>query len=333
VGSLADVLARAGFSTATEVTDISGRGVGFDAVKRHVESFGGTVEARSEPGAGTSIILILPLALALIEVLLVERGGQAFGIPLASVEEAIAVEDSLTLEGKAALELHGRSVQLADLADLIGAAAPALPARAPAIVVTSGGRRIAAACDRLLGEDEVVVKPLGSLLPTARGYLGGAILGDGRVALLLDPAALNSSRSSRRGKRPEPAEVERLAPKVLVVEDSYTVRELQRSILEAAGYRVETARDGKDGLERVEADGDIELVITDLEMPEMDGLELTRAIRGRSEGNSLPVVIVTSRGDEGDRARGIEAGANAYMIKRAFDQQTLLDTVERLVGR
>ncbi len=335
VGSLADVLARAGFSTATEVTDLSGRGVGFDAVKRHVESFGGTVEARSETGKGTEIILVLPLALALIEVLLVERGTQAFGIPLASVEEAIAVDDTLLLEGKAALELRGRSVPLSDLADLIGATSSALPGRAPAIVVTAGGRRVAAACDRLLGEDEVVVKPLGALLPSARGYLGAAILGDGRVALLLDPASLARPATARRRKRPDSAApaTERLAPKVLVVEDSYTVRELQRSILEAAGYRVETARDGKEGLERVQGDNDIELVITDLEMPELDGLELTRAIRASSDRSSLPVVIVTSRGDDDDRARGIEAGADAYMIKRAFDQQTLLDTVERLVGR
>ena len=334
-GSLADVLARAGYSTAAEVTDLSGRGVGLDAVKRHVESFGGTVEVRSEPGKGTEIVLVLPLALALIEVLLVERGGQAFGVPLGSVEEAIAVEDTLTLEGRPALELRGRSVPLSDLADLIGAASPALPSRAPAIVVTAGGRRAAAACDRLLGEDEVVVKPLGVQLPSARGYLGAAILGDGRVALLLDPAALTRANSARLRKRPDvpAAATERLAPKVLVVEDSYTVRELQRSILEAAGYRVETARDGKEGLDRVEGDEEIELVITDLEMPEMDGLDMTRAIRARGDRASLPIVIVTSRGDDEDRARGIEAGADAYMIKRAFDQQTLLDTVERLVGR
>jgi two-component system chemotaxis sensor kinase CheA len=335
VGSLADVLARAGYSTAEAVTDLSGRGVGFDAVKRHVESFGGTVEARSEPGKGTEIILVLPLALALIEVLLVERGNHVFGIPLASVEEAIAVEDALTLEGRGALELRGRSVPLSDLADLIGATSPSLPLHAPAIVVTSGGRRVAAACDRLIGQDEVVVKPLGSLLPSARGYLGAAILGDGRVALLLDPVALSRPVLSRRPRQPATGlpETETPAPKVLVVEDSYTVRELQRSILEAAGYRVETARDGKEGLELVEGDDDIELVITDLEMPEMDGLDLTRAIRARGRRSSLPIVIVTSRGDDADRARGIEAGADAYMIKRAFDQQTLLDTVERLIGR
>jgi two-component system chemotaxis sensor kinase CheA len=339
-GSLADVLARAGFSTAEEITDLSGRGVGLDAVKQHVESFGGTLEAFSETGKGTRIVLVLPLALALLEVLLVERGGQAFGIPLATVEEAIAVDKSMTLEGRSVLELRGHSVPLSDLAALIGADAPLLVDRAPAIVVTSGGRRVAAWCDRLLGQEEIVVKPLGPLLASVQGYLGGAILGDGRIALLLDPAVLTRAKPrTRKPRTSKPlaaeaaASLQRLAPKVLVVEDSYTVRELQRSILEAAGYRVETARDGKDGLDRVSTDAEIALVITDLEMPEMDGLELTRAIRARSDRTSLPVVIVTSRGDVEDRRRGVEAGADAYIIKQDFDQQALLDIVERLAGR
>jgi two-component system chemotaxis sensor kinase CheA len=331
-GSLADVLARPGFSTATEVTELSGRGVGLDAVKRYVEGFGGTLEVRSEPGTGTEIVLVLPLALALLEVLLVERGAQVYGLPLASVEEALSAENLLALEGRPSLELRGRSVQLADLAELVGVGAPALPAGSPAIIVTSGGRRVAATCDRLLGQDEVVVKPLGPLLASARGYLGAAILGDGRVALLLDPSSL--SRASER-PRPQAAPAvreQRLAPKVLVVEDSFTVRELQRSILQAAGYRVEIACDGKEGLDRVSEDDEIDLVITDLEMPRMNGLELTRAIRGRAESASLPVVIVTSLGSDDDRRAGVESGASAYMVKQSFDQQVLLDTVERLVG-
>lgn len=334
-GSLAAVLARPGFTTAGEVTELSGRGVGLDAVKRYVESFGGSFEAYSEPGKGTRIVLVLPLALALLEVLLVERGRQAFGVPLAAVEEAVTAEGSLELEGTAAIELRGRSVQLGDLAALIGAAAPPLGDRPPAIVVSSGGRRIAALCDRLLGQEEVVVKPLGPLLRSVEGYLGGAILGDGRIALLLDPAALTRAKPHRRKRATAatPAAVERRAPKVLVVEDSYTVRALQRSILEAAGYRVETARDGREGLERVLSDDEIDLVITDLEMPEMDGVELTKAIRARTERPSLPVVVVTSHAGDDDRRRGVEAGADAYIVKRAFDQQALLDIVERLIGR
>jgi two-component system chemotaxis sensor kinase CheA len=332
-GSLADVLARPGLSTAAEVTELSGRGVGLDAVKRYVEGFGGSLEVRSQPGNGTEIVLVLPLALALLEVLLVERGGQVYGLPLPSVEEALTVENPLTLEGQSALELRGRSVRLADLADLIGASAPPLPPGSPAIIVTAGGRRVGATCDRLIGQDEVVVKPLGALLASAAGFLGAAILGDGRVALLLDPTSVTRANGSTPRLAPAPvAREQRLAPKILVVEDSFTVRELQRSILQAAGYRVEIACDGSEGLNRVSTDAEIDLVITDLEMPKMNGLELTRAIRARSESASLPVVIVTSLGSDDDRQAGVDAGADAYMVKASFDQHALLDTVERLVG-
>ncbi|MHB8468898.1 MAG: hybrid sensor histidine kinase/response regulator [Gaiellaceae bacterium] len=322
-GSLADVLARAGFSTAVEVTDLSGRGVGLDAVKRYVESFGGTLAAKSEPGAGTAIVLLLPLALALVEVLLIERGGQVFGVPLASVERAIAVDGALP-------------IRVFDLADLLGADAPRLGRGAQAVVLAAAGRRIAVGCDRLLGQEEVVLKPLGQLLPTGPDYLGAAILGDGRVALVLDTAWLTRATAPARVEsRPDAAAAPRRAEarKVLVVEDSHTVRALQRSILEAAGYRVETAHDGRDALERLAADAEIELVVTDLEMPELDGIGLTRAIRAGEARPSLPVIVVTSRGDEESRRRGLEAGADAYVSKQEFSQQFLLETVERLIGR
>jgi len=232
-----------------------------------------------------------------------------------------------------AVELRGRSVQLYDLADLLGQAAPPLPPSAPALIVSAGGRRVAVACDVLVGEEEVVVKPLGPLLGRVAGYLGAAILGDGRIALLLDSVHLARGVPrpvARVAPLTPPTE---LAPKVLVVEDSFTVRELQRSILEAAGYRVETARHGREALERLDGDGEVALVLTDVEMPEMDGLELTRSIRSAPAHAGLPVVIVTTRGEEEDRRLGIEAGADAYMAKRSFDQQALLETVERLVGR
>jgi two-component system chemotaxis sensor kinase CheA len=275
----------------------------------------------------------LPLALALLEVLLFERGNAVYGISLAAVEEALTVTQTLTLEGRRSLELRGRSLPLFDFASLVGAAAPQLGARPPAIVVSAGGRRIAAACDSLLGEEEVVVKPLGPLLAGVPGYIGAAILGDGRIALLLDPALL--TQGPRRGVR-APAAAKPIVdkmPKVLVVEDSFTVRELQKSILEAAGYRVATARDGRDALDVLDRDDEIALVVTDLEMPELDGIELTAAIRNDAARSSLPVVVVTSRGSDEDRRRGIDAGADAYMAKGSFDQHALLEIVQRLVGR
>lgn len=337
-GSLAGVLAQAGFSTTSEVSGIAGRGVGLDAVKSQVESFGGSLEVRSEPGQGTEVVLHLPLALALLDVLLVERGDNVYGLPLASVEEVLSVGEALSLAGRPMLELRGRTIPLADLAELVGAAAPAAADRAPAIVLHVAGRRVAAVCDALLGEQEIVVKTLGPLLASLPTYLGAAILGDGRVALLLDPSVLIRTAGGRRGARSDsvPAVAEggnRAHTTVLVVEDSLAVRELQRSILEAAGYRVETARDGREAFELLGRDHSIQLVLTDVDMPEMNGLELTEAIRAHPALSALPVIVVTSRGEDEDRERGIAAGADAYMVKRGFDQQLLLDTVERLVGR
>jgi two-component system chemotaxis sensor kinase CheA len=339
-GSLTDVLTQPGFSTASEVSGISGRGVGLDAVKAQVEAFGGTLEVRSEPQHGTEVVLRLPLALALIDVLLVERAGNVYGLPLGSADEAVTVGETLLLGGRPAIDLRGMSIPLADLAELVGGSSSPTAECAPAIVVSASGRRVAAICDTLIGKDEVIVKGLGPLLSSLSNYLGAAILGDGRIALLVDPAALVNAAGRRRiasiavdAAAATPTNASTTAHKVLVVEDSLAVRELQRSILEAAGYRVETARDGLDALERLGRDDSIRLVVTDVDMPEMDGIALTEAIRAHPVHSALPVVVVTSRGDEEDRQRGIDAGADAYMVKRGFDQQVLLGTVERLVGR
>jgi two-component system chemotaxis sensor kinase CheA len=331
-GSLADVLARAGYSTAEEVTDLAGRGVGLDAVKTYAQSLGGRLEVRSEPGRGMEVILLLPLALALLEVLLLERGDAVYGVPLAAVEEAVTVSGTPVLEGRPALDVRGRMLPVVDFAALVGASAPPPAARPPGRVISAGGRRIVAICDALRGQEEVVVKPLGPLFGGASGYLGAAILGDGRIALLIDPAML--TRGHRQATiMAAPAPGPAAAPKILVVEDSFTVRELQRSILEAAGYPVVTARDGRDALGILDRDPEIALVVSDLEMPELDGLGLTRAIRADAARSSLPVIIITSLGSEDDQRRGIEAGVDAYMVKQRFDQQALLTTVERLVGR
>ena len=333
-GSLADVLARPGYSTAEEVTDLAGRGVGLDAVRTYVHSLGGSLAVRSEPGQGMEVVQLLPVALALMEVLLFERADAVYGVPLAVVEQVVMVTETLMLEGRPALEIGGSSVPVADFAELIGAAAPPLGDQPPALIISVDGRQAVVTCDVLLGEEEVVVKPLGPLLAGLEGYLGASILGDGRIALLVEPAMLTRKSPGVPGPTvPSAADGPAAATKILVVEDSFTVRELQRSILEAAGYSVATARDGRDALAVLDRDPAICLVITDLEMPELDGIGLTRAIRADTARSSLPVVVVTSRAAEEDRLRGIEAGADAYMAKRSFDQHALLATVERLVGR
>jgi two-component system chemotaxis sensor kinase CheA len=267
-------------------------------------------------------------------VLLVERGSHVFGVPLASVQEAVTISETLSLSGRKALEVRGTSIPFCDIAELLGAEAPPLAPHAPAIVVSAAGRRVALACDHLIGKSEVIVKALGPLLASVSGYLGAAILGDGRVALLLDPATATSN--GPRTGRSEPDASASAGPKssrtLLVVDDSFMVRELQRSILEAAGYHVETAKNGLEALEQLAANSDIDLVVTDVDMPEMDGLELTAAIRANADWHSLPVIVVTSRRTDEDRRRGVEAGADAYMVKDSFDQQALLDAVAQMVG-
>ncbi len=334
-GSLVDVLAEAGFSTAEGVSEIAGRGVGLDAVKRQVESVGGSLAIDTEPGRGTSTTLLLPVTLALLRVLVVKRGGQRFGLPLASVTEVVAVEQVMMLGGRPSILVREESLPLSDLAPVIGMVAPDLPEISRALVVDATNGRLAVACEEAIVEQEVVVKPLGRSLAGASGYLGAAILGDGAVVLVLDPAYLvrQAPRASAAIRVGAAAALRaRQAPKVLVVDDQFTVRELQRSILRTAGYRVEVACDGREALDALGATGDFDIVVTDLQMPEMDGLALLGAIRADPDRSSLPVIVVTSRGSDEDRKRGAQAGADAYIVKDEFDQQALLEAVKRLVG-
>lgn len=335
-GSLVDVLAEAGFSTAESVSEIAGRGVGLDAVKRQVESVGGSLAIATEPGIGTSTTLLLPVTLALLRVLILERGAQRFGVPLASIAEVIALEEVMMLGGRPSIMVGEKSLALCDLASVLRIDTSELPEISRALVVDATNGRVAVGCEGVIGEQEIVVKPLGSLLAGVPGYLGAAILSDGAVVLILDPAHLvrqapHASVAVRAGAGVAALKA-RQAPKVLVVDDQFTVRELQRSILRASGYRVEVACDGREALDALNTKDAFDLVVTDLQMPEMDGLALLAAIRAHPDHSSLPVVIVTSRGSDEDRKRGAQAGADAYIVKDEFDQQALLQTVERLVG-
>jgi two-component system, chemotaxis family, sensor kinase CheA len=330
-GSLAEVLAATGFSTAEEVTEVAGRGVGLDAVKRSVESLSGGLEVQSEPGKGTEVTLLLPLTLALMRVLLFERGEQPFALPMTSVGRVVAVTDTTSLGNRPSIEIDGQVVRLSQFGEPAGATGE-LAERSPAIVVESLGRRLAVVCDELLGEEEVVIKSLGAVLASLPGYLGAAILGDGRIALVLDPNHLLKAPVEAMALEQPDQSSEQPAALVLVVDDQFSARELQRSILEVAGYRVEVARDGREALRRIGESPSPDLVLTDVQMPEMDGFELLEAIRADEQHASLPVVIVTTLGDEASRKRGAEAGADAYVVKNEFDQEALLETIERLAG-
>jgi two-component system chemotaxis sensor kinase CheA len=330
---LVDVLTAPGFSTAAEVTELAGRGVGLDAVRRHVESLGGEIAIDSRPGAGMVVTLLLPLTLAVEEVLVFERGAARLSLPLASVQRVIRSESVQRVQGRVTVEVEEEAVRLVDVADVLGGDAPATPDHAPAIVVWVGAERIALACDRLLGDQQAIVRGLGPLLARVPHYLGVALLGDGSLAPLVDPAQLLRTAVDVVARDRAPAlAAERRRPTVLVVDDQPTVVELERTILESAGYDVVVAGDGREALAVLDRGDPIDCVVSDIQMPVMDGLEMLDEIRRRPTLGSLPVVVVTSREDEASRSLGAQAGADAWLVKSRFDQQALLETVRRLLA-
>jgi two-component system, chemotaxis family, sensor kinase CheA len=329
---LVEILAETGFSTAETVSEAAGRGVGLDAVKLHVESLGGTLEVRSEPGAGTEVTILLPVTLALMQALLFQWDGQAFALPMSSVGRVVAVTETTSLGGRPSLDVEGEAVALSELGALIGAGSHRPAEHTPALILESPARRLAVACDELLGEEEIVLKSLGPLLAGVAGYLGAAILGDGRIALVLDPTHLLKAPAGALSLAPPERAVESRRRSVLVVDDQFSARELQRSILETAGYHVQVAHNGREALRQIGEIADLDLVMTDVQMPEMDGFELLEAIRADRDHSSLPVVVVTTLGDEQSRKRGAEAGADAYVVKQEYDQEALLETIDHLVG-
>ncbi|HEX5688987.1 MAG TPA: response regulator, partial [Roseiflexaceae bacterium] len=325
-----------GFSTAQIITDISGRGVGMDVVRTNMHELGGQVQLESQVGIGTTITLVLPLTLVTTRVLLIEVGAHVLALP-ASGCHGIAWADPAAIqsvENRAMLSLEGRFTPLLRMADLLGiAGAYTFPAyrRAPAVLIGAAQRPLALLVDRLLDEREVVVKPLGPLLEQQRRYSGAIQLGDGTLALLLNPSVLAQAAQGMALARPQAHRNAVRRSRLLVADDSFTTRELIRSILQSAGYDVTTAVDGLDALDKLRA-APYDLVVSDVEMPRVDGFQLTNHIRQELGLLNLPVVIITSLSSEAHRRRGLEAGAQAYIVKNQFDQGGLLDTVRQLLG-
>jgi two-component system, chemotaxis family, sensor kinase CheA len=325
---------RAGFSTRTAVTALSGRGVGLDVVQAAVERLHGAVDVRSEPGRGTTFVLSLPLSVSTMHCVLVEAGGQTFAVPTAVVDRIVRVApaDVGRAGGRAVLRVADRPVTLARLADVL-----ALPDRAgadpgdivPAAVLGVQGGQVALLVDRLAGARELVIKTLPRPLTGIRHVAGAAILGSGEVAVLLSGGDLFAA-ASQTDVPPAPAPGPRRPATILVVEDSVTIRTLEKDVLESAGFRVEVAGDGLAGWEMLSA-GEFDLVVSDIDMPRLDGIELTRRIRASPRTRHLPVVLVTSHESREHRERGALAGADAYLVKGALDQDRLIDTIRRLL--
>lgn len=330
-----------GFTTSPIITEISGRGVGMDVVREFiVDKLKGALDVDTEVGKGTTFKLTIPLTLAIIRSLLLTVGGQTFALPTGSIEETLRADPSevIKVEGREVIRRQRRNIPLVRLSDVLGVTGESAPnGKIPIAIVGFSGHRMGFMVDTLVGEQQIVIKNLGSHLRKVDNVAGVTVLGAGEVVPILNVPDLMHNARTRTGYRTRHTVVaeqatERTGPrKILICEDSFTTRELERSIFEAAGYMVEVAMDGAMGFGKLREGLQVDCVVTDVQMPNMTGFELTKAIKSDATLQEIPVVIVTSLERDEEKAMGIEAGADAYITKSVFNQDTLLDTVDRLI--
>jgi two-component system chemotaxis sensor kinase CheA len=336
---LVRTLFQGGISTRREATEISGRGVGLDAAREAIEAIRGRMDVAWTDGQGTTFTLECPPTLAMLRTIMVGVNGHPIAIPIESVErlDRIQRDEIRRADGRDLLRTDAGPIPVASLARLLGWSPREAEDGAPlSIVRLSIGldRRIALLVDALLGEQEVMVRPLRHVRAETPLASGTALLGSGDVALVLRPDAVLAAGLDAPSSSPSlvaPAAPSQERRRILVVDDSITTRSLERSVLEAAGYDVATAADGADAWRRLEQES-FDLVVSDVEMPRMDGVALCEAIRGSRRLASLPVILVSALESPEHQRRGLDAGADAYVTKSSFDQQALLDTIRQLLG-
>ncbi len=331
---LADLIFLPGFSTARLLTNVSGRGVGLDVVKSRIEALHGTVAVSTTRGRGTRFILSVPLTLTSLRAILLKASGQIFALASANIQTLARLDPAelRSVEGQAVLARGGPPVPVARLAEVLGLPAGEplqIGTKVPCLILAAGERRVALVVDELVAEQEIIIKSLGNRIRRARHFSGATILPDGKVALVLNAGSLLRSATGlgaiRTAHRQEP-----VRKRLLIVDDSVTTRTLEKSILESAGYEVLVAVDGAAGWRMLQEHG-ADLLISDIEMPIMDGFELAETVRRMPRFAELPIILFTSRGNDRDKARGIEVGADAYIVKGEFDQKDLLETVALLL--
>jgi len=330
---------QSGVSTSPIITDISGRGLGLAIVKEKVEKLNGSIAVETRSGKGTTFRIVLPLTLTRFRGVLVRTARRLMVVPTNSVERVLRVARTSikTVENRETIVCDGTVTALARLADVLELPPPgdadAEASHHPLLVLSHANQRIAFLVDEVMSEQEVLVKPLGKQLVRVRNIAGATVLGSGQVVPILNvPDLIESAVAATAAvARSAPVGTKSVEKKsVLVAEDSITSRSLIKSILETAGYRVETAVDGMDGLARLRA-GKFDLLVSDVEMPRMDGFGLTTQVRADKKLQQIPVILVTALNSREDRERGVDAGANAYIVKSSFDQSSLLEVVRRLV--
>ncbi len=339
---LMELIYTAGFSTSAMITDVSGRGVGLDVVRRNVEGLHGRIALDSKPGQGTRFTMVLPVALTTSRGLLVRVGGQAFAIPVNAIERIAHIKPAeiQLVSGKQTIRYADHPLHLVHLADILGLA------RAntnhgeplPVVILSSAERRIAFVVDALIDEQEVVVKSLGKQIARVGGIAGASLLGSGDVLLVLNVTDIikiawrdEHHQIASKTETEENTNTTRAKNTILVVDDSITTRTLEKNILEAAGYIVRLALDGQEAFNILMTSDLPDLVISDVQMPRMDGFSLAARIKKEPRTAQLPVILVTSLESAEDKAKGVEAGADAYIVKRSFDQINLLETITQLI--
>ncbi|NTX53703.1 response regulator [Myxococcus sp. CA039A] len=321
-----DLIFRPGFSTRSDVTDTSGRGVGLDAVRASVEGLQGRIEVNSTPGQGTRFVMTLPVDLGSSPVLVVRALEQLVGLPMLAVEATqLARADSLRIgKRKAHLEYQGQLLPVVDLGARLGLRALAPPVEGqPLLIVQSGGKRVALGVDAVVGDRDLVIRPLPSEVRDVPAWQGAATLSRGELLLICRPDWLvtESGQAAVAAQR-----------RALVVDDSLTARALHRAMLEAGGFSVHLAASGARALDRLATDT-YDVVICDLDMEEMDGTQLIARLREKKETSSLPVILVSAHDSAAARERGMAAGADGYLSKRECAAGRLLAEVLDVMSR
>lgn len=334
---------EAGFSTASQVTQLSGRGIGMDVVKSELEDLGGRVEVSSEAGRGTTFTIHLPLTLAVTQAVLIKVAGKLFAIPSVMVEQVqeLKMEPLHQLYQRHQLEWMGNQYPFHYLPRLLGDydSQPEQKRYNTIMLLRSGVSRIAIHVDELVKNQEVVVKNIGPQLVRVAGVAGATVLGNGEIVLLLNPLALLQRRAdapvadfdaAMAASAPLPEEQLQVAPVVMVVDDSLTVRKITGRLLAREGYQVETAKDGVDALQKLQ---DIRpaVMLLDVEMPRMDGFELTRNLRANADTRDIPIIMITSRTADKHKNYAFELGVNAFLGK-PYQEDELLEHIRKFTG-
>jgi chemosensory pili system protein ChpA (sensor histidine kinase/response regulator) len=331
---------ESGFSTAKQITQISGRGVGLDVVNSEIKSLGGILSIDSSYGKGTSFVIRLPFTLAINQALLVQVGEEIYAVPLTTIEGVVRLSaDELKkkyAQSDPVYSYAGTRYELRHLGTLLGVTQPALEASLgifPLLLVRSGDHRVALQAEGLLGSREIVAKPVGPQISKVRGISGATILGDGQVVLILDVPGLIGMGATVQlvysAKEKVHSRTSRIA-RVLVVDDSITIRKVTSRMLERNNYDVVTAKDGVDAIGKLQ-EYTPDVVLLDVEMPRMDGYEFATHMRSNVRLKKIPIIMITSRTGEKHRQRAMAIGVNKYLGK-PYKESDLLENIQQVLG-